>query len=62
MGGAKGVPVHCQGVDGPKRSAGSLTSGHGCLKRLFINFKTKMSYFISHEVGNPVQITKSVVL
>ena len=31
---------------------------HGCMKRLFINFVTKMSYFISQEVENPVQIMK----
>ena len=29
---------------------------HGCLKQLFINFLTKMSYFTSQDVENPVQI------
>ena len=27
---------------------------HGCLKHLFNDFLTKMSYFTSKEVGNPV--------
>ena len=31
---------------------------HGCLKRLLIDFLTKMSYFTSQNVGNPVQIIK----
>ena len=31
-----------------------------CLKRLFIDFLTKMSYFISQNVGNQVQIIKNV--
>ena len=31
---------------------------HGCLKRLFIYFLTKMLYYTSQEVGNPVQIIK----
>ena len=35
---------------------------HGCLKRLFIDFLTKMSYFTSQNVGNPVQIIKYVEL
>ena len=33
---------------------------HRCLKRLFIDFVTKMSYFTSQEVGNPVQMIKYV--
>ena len=35
---------------------------HGCLKRLFIEFLTKMSYFTSQNVENPVQIIKYVEL
>ena len=35
---------------------------HGCLKRLFISFLTKLSYFTSQNVGNPVQIIKYVEL
>ena len=35
---------------------------HGCLKRLFIDFLTKMSYFNEHNIGNPVQIIKYVEL
>ena len=35
---------------------------HGCLKRLFIDFSTKMSYFTSQNIGNPVQIIKNVEL
>ena len=33
-----------------------LVIKHGCLKRLFIDFFDKMSYVISQEVGNPVQM------
>ena len=35
---------------------------HGCLKRSFIIIFTKMSYFTSQEVGNPVQVIKYVNL
>ena len=31
-------------------------STHGCLKQFFKRFLTKMPYFTSQEVGNPVQI------
>ena len=37
-------------------------AGHGCLKRLFINFFDQMSYFTTQEVGNPMQIIKYVEL
>ena len=38
-----------------------ILSGHGCLKRLFIDFMTKMSHFTLQNVGNPVQIIKYYV-
>ena len=39
-----------------------MSGGHGCSKRLFIDFLTKMSHFTSQSVGNPVQIIKYVDL
>ena len=38
------------------------TIGHGCSKRIFIDFLTKMLYITSQNVGNPVQIIKYVDL